>query len=401
MSQSQGVYVKLPNIYEGNYSLLVLFPLLLIVISLILLPNLKYGIELSGGMLITIQSSNQIDEQQIRSTLSQNGINSAEIRLYSNPAGYITEIETQIDSRILQIDDKIARLDSISKQVGDIESELARLRAEQQSTGKDLSSQISSDEQKLSALITEALSIEDEVFSLSKSLMNKEPTTQKYTGDEIAKIVKASNAVFSEAKLTYKEQLISQLSSSLSVKDIKLEEVSASLSRLFVNKVLNVALISALLAVVMIFLIFRTFVPSFAVLVGAFSDITMALGAMAFFGIPLTLASFATLMTLAALSLDTDMMLTIKTVKRREGTPRERAYDAFRTGFAMTTTVIVAFLVLMILGMVSHIPTYYQIGAVAVAGLIGDLIATWCLNSVLVLWYLEGKYEILTRLVKR
>jgi len=393
--------VKLPNIYEGNYSLLVLFPLLLIIISLILLPNLKYGIELSGGMLITIQSSNQVDEQQIRSILSQNGINSAEIRLYSNPDGYTTEIETQIDSRILQIDDKIARLDSISKQVGDIESELARLRAEQQSTGKDLSSQISSDEQKLSALTTEALSIEDEVFSLSKSLMNKEPTTQKYTGDEIAKIVKASNAVFSEAKLAYKEQLISQLSSSLSVKDIKLEEVSASLSRLFVNKVLNVALISALLAVVMIFLIFRTFVPSFAVLVGAFSDITMALGAMAFFGIPLTLASFATLMTLAALSLDTDMMLTIKTVKRREGTPRERAYDAFRTGFAMTTTVIVAFLVLMILGMVSHIPTYYQIGAVAVAGLIGDLIATWCLNSVLVLWYLEGKYEILTRLVKR
>jgi len=389
--------VKLPNIYEGNYSWLVIFPILLIIISLFLLPNLKYGIELNGGMLITIK----VDEQQIRSILSQNGIDSAEIRLYSNPEGYIIEIETEIDSRILEIDDKIARLDFISKQIGDIESELARLRAEQQSTGKDLSSQISSDEQKIAELIAEALSLQDEVFSLSQSLMNAEPTTKKHIGNEIVKIQKASNAVFSEAKLAYKEQLISRLYSSLSVKDIKLEEVSASLSRLFVNKVLNVALISALLAVVMVFLIFRTFVPSLAVLVGAFSDITMALGAMALFEIPLTLASFATLMTLAALSLDTDMMLTIKTVKRKEGTPRERAYDAFRTGFAMTTTVIVAFFILLILGIVSHIPTYYQIGAVAVAGLIGDLIATWCLNAVLVLWYLEGKYENIIRMVKR
>ena len=393
--------MKLPNIYEGNYSWLVIFPILLIIISLFLLPNLKYGIELNGGMLITIMSSNQVDEQQIRSILSQNGIDSAEIRLYSNPEGYIIEIETEIDSRILEIDDKIARLDFISKQIGDIESELARLRAEQQSTGKDLSSQISSDEQKIAELIAEALSLQDEVFSLSQSLMNAEPTTKKHIGNEIVKIQKASNAVFSEAKLAYKEQLISRLYSSLSVKDIKLEEVSASLSRLFVNKVLNVALISALLAVVMVFLIFRTFVPSLAVLVGAFSDITMALGAMALFEIPLTLASFATLMTLAALSLDTDMMLTIKTVKRKEGTPRERAYDAFRTGFAMTTTVIVAFFILLILGIVSHIPTYYQIGAVAVAGLIGDLIATWCLNAVLVLWYLEGKYENIIRMVKR
>ncbi|MCX8202200.1 MAG: hypothetical protein N3G74_00075 [Candidatus Micrarchaeota archaeon] len=393
--------MKLPNIYEGNYSLLIIFPLILIVLSLFMIPNLKYGIELQGGMLITIQTQDQINAQQIKSLLSQSGISDAEVRTFQTPNANVAEIEISTDRRILDVDEKLAEMESISKQASDIESELARLRSEQQATGKNLSSQISSDEAKLSSLSTRARQLQSEIFKISEEMIGKKATTQEEQGNEISKIMKASNSVFSEAKVAYKERLISLLSASLPNSDMKLEEVSPALSRLFVNKVLNIALISAILAIVVVFLIFRNFVPSFAVIVGATSDIIMALGAMAFFGIPLTLASFVTLMTLAALSLDTDMMLTIKTVKRKEGTPRERAYDAFRTGFAMTTTVIVAFAILMFLGMYTHIPTYYQIGAVAVAGLIGDLIATWCLNSVLVLWYLEGKYGNLIRMVKR
>ncbi|MEM4134127.1 MAG: hypothetical protein QXO35_01530 [Candidatus Micrarchaeia archaeon] len=393
--------MKLPNIYEGNYSLLIIFPLALIIVSLFLIPNLRYGIDLKGGMLITIQTQEQISNQQIKEILSQNNIYDAEIRLYQTPNGNIAEIEIATDRRITEIDDKLIEMESLLKDSSTIESELARLRSEQQATGKDLSSKIAEDEAKLSSLSSKAKELQSQIFSLSEELMGRKAVTQQESSDDISKIMKASNAVFAEAKVVYKDRLISALSSSISNSDMKLEEVSPALSRLFVSKVLNIALISALLAIVVVFLIFRTFIPSFAVLIGATSDIIMALGAMAFFGIPLTLASFVTLMTLAALSLDTDMMLTIKTVKRREGTPRERAYDAFRTGFAMTTTVIVAFAILMFLGMYTHIPTYYQIGSVAVAGLIGDLIATWCLNSVLILWYLEGKYENLARLVKR
>ncbi|MEM3408189.1 MAG: hypothetical protein QXW80_02420 [Candidatus Micrarchaeia archaeon] len=393
--------MKLPNIYEGNYSLLIIFPLALILISLFLIPNLRYGIDLKGGMLITIQTQEQISNQQVKEILSQNNIYDAEVRLYKTPNGNIIEIEIATDRRVTEIDDKLIEMELLLKDSSTIESELARLRSEQQTTGKDLSSKIAEDEAKLRSLSIKAKELQSQIFSLSEELMGRKAVTQPESSDEISKIMKAANTVFSEAKVVYKDRLISALSSSISNSDMKLEEVSPALSRLFVSKVLNIALISALLAIVVVFLIFRTFIPSFAVLVGATSDIIMALGAMAFFGIPLTLASFVTLMTLAALSLDTDMMLTIKTVKRREGTPRERAYDAFRTGFAMTTTVIVAFAILMFLGMYTHIPTYYQIGSVAVAGLIGDLIATWCLNSVLILWYLEGKYENLARLVKR
>ena len=393
--------MKLPNIYEGNYSILVLLPIVLLVASIFLIPNLKYGIDLKGGMLITIQTAAQIDGDALKSSVFSQNIKQAEVRLFTDLDGYVAEIEIPIDERILSIDDQISSLDSINEQISVLESELARYRAEQLSTGKDLSSQISSDEAKIASLMQDAVVIQEEIFAASADLMGGTPSTQKYVGSEIVNLQKACNTVFSEAKVAYKEKLLNALSSSYSIDDIKLEEVSPSLSSLFISKVINIASISALLAVIVVFLVFRNFVPSFAVLVGAFSDLIIALGAMSLFEIPLTLPSFATLMMLVALSLDTDMMLTIKTVKRREGTPRDRAYDAFKTGFAMTTTVIVAFAVLAVLGSVTHISTYYQIGAVAVAGLIGDLIATWALNAVLILWYLEGKYEILARVVKR
>ncbi|MCS7109330.1 MAG: hypothetical protein NZ903_00855 [Candidatus Micrarchaeota archaeon] len=393
--------MKLPNIYEGNYSLLIVFPLILIVISLFLIPNLKYGIEFQGGILITVQTQQQISERDISSLLMENGITDFDVRVFQIPTANVAEIEIATDRRLLTIDDKLSELDKIVTEASEIESELARLRAEQQRRDVDHSAKIASKEEQLSALISSAKQIQSEIFIRSREIIGKNPSVKEETSDDVNRILKASNAVFAEAKSVYKERLITLITASLPNSDMKIEEVSPALSRLFVSKVLNIALIAALLAIVVVFLIFRTFLPSFAVLIGATSDIIMALGAMAFFGIPITLASFVTLMTLAALSLDTDMMLTIKTVKRKEGTPRERAYDAFRTGFAMTTTVIVAFAILMLLGLYTHIPTYYQIGAVAVAGLIGDLIATWCLNAVLVLWYLEGKYDNLIRMVKR
>ncbi|MEM3030896.1 MAG: protein translocase subunit SecF, partial [Candidatus Micrarchaeia archaeon] len=137
--------------------------------------------------------------------------------------------------------------------------------------------------------------------------------------------------------------------------------------------------------------VFRTFSPSLAVLTGAASDIVIALGAMGAFGIPLTLPSFAALLMLIGFSLDTDILLTMRTLKRTEGTPRQRAYETMKTGATMSLAALVAFGALLALALVTHIPTYYQIASVAIAGLLGDLVATWGLNAVVILWYLERK----------
>ena len=57
----------------------------------------------------------------------------------------------------------------------------------------------------------------------------------------------------------------------------------------------------------------------------------------------------------------------------------------------LKSRILFTMLVLAIcrLAAVTHIDTYYEISAVAIAGLFGDLVATWMFNAVIVLFYIE------------
>jgi preprotein translocase subunit SecF len=84
-------------------------------------------------------------------------------------------------------------------------------------------------------------------------------------------------------------------------------------------------------------------------------------------------------------------LLTVRTLKRGEGTPRERIFDTMKTGATMSLTALTAFGTLFLLALLTHIPTYYQISSVAIFGLFGDIVAAWGLNAIIVLWYAERK----------
>ena len=187
----------------------------------------------------------------------------------------------------------------------------------------------------------------------------------------------------------YSAKLSSTLSELVKYDSASFNEVSASLSAKFLSQAVNVVLYSTVLVCIAVFLIFRTIAPSIAVLTGALSDVLIAMGAMGLFGIPLTLASFAALLMLVGFSLDTDVLLTMRVIKMREGTARERAYDAMKTGMTMSMALLLSFICLFVLAAVTHIDTYYEISAVAIAGLAGDVVATWLFNAVIVLYYLE------------
>ncbi len=108
-------------------------------------------------------------------------------------------------------------------------------------------------------------------------------------------------------------------------------------------------------------------------------------------GVPLTLASIAGLLMLIGLSLDTDALLTVRVIKRKEGSPAERAMTALKTAFMMNLTTLVAFGVLALVATLLQIPTYYQIGVVVAIGAVADFATTWCFNAVLLLWHVERK----------
>ncbi len=69
-----------------------------------------------------------------------------------------------------------------------------------------------------------------------------------------------------------------------------------------------------------VFIIFRDFVPSLAVILAALSDIIIAIGGMSLFGIPLSVASVGAILMLIGYSVDTDILLTTRILKRKEGT---------------------------------------------------------------------------------
>ena len=97
----------------------------------------------------------------------------------------------------------------------------------------------------------------------------------------------------------------------------------------------------------LVFALFRIFVPSIAVIASAFSDIVVPLALMDLFGIKLSLGTVAALLMLIGYSVDSDILLN-NHVLRRRGDFYESTYRARRTGVTMTLTSIAAMTVMAI-----------------------------------------------------
>lgn len=142
-----------------------------------------------------------------------------------------------------------------------------------------------------------------------------------------------------------------------------------------------------------VFIIFRDVVPSLAVIFAALSDIIIAVGGMSLFNIPLSIASVGALLMLIGYSVDTDILLTTRILKRTEGTVTERALDAMKTGLTMSAaaigSMVALYLVVMFLIPAAH--TLADIAAVLIVGLVADVLATWLMNLGILRWYTEAR----------
>jgi preprotein translocase subunit SecF len=134
---------------------------------------------------------------------------------------------------------------------------------------------------------------------------------------------------------------------------------------------------------------FRTFVPSIAVVVSAFSDVVVPVALMNLLGIELTLGTVAALLMLIGYSVDSDILLN-NHILRRSGDFYESTYRAMRTGVTMTLTSLSAMIVMTVVATLFGIQLLAAIGTVLVFGLATDLLNTYMLNLSLLRWY---KYE--------
>ncbi|WP_251341565.1 protein translocase subunit SecF [Haloplanus halophilus] len=139
----------------------------------------------------------------------------------------------------------------------------------------------------------------------------------------------------------------------------------------------------------LVFLMFRTFVPSIAVVVSAFSDIVIPVALMNVLGIELTLGTVAALLMIIGYSVDSDILLN-NHILRRSGGFYESTHRAMRTGVTMTLTSLAAMAVMTVVATLFGIQLLAAIGTVLVFGLATDLMNTYMLNLSLLRWY---KYE--------
>ncbi len=384
--------MELPNIYEmTDYRRLIIVPIVLILISLYFIPQIPKGIDFKGGILISLQTNSSISEEQIQGSLTGIGVKDVVLSSYTHPLGTTIEIEIEQNQLLAEAEKVRIPFSDSYDQVSELEIEKTRYESEierNSSTTSQYQPKLDEVNAKLSQKRDEmdkyALTILSNCGQVLGRKIDLPAGSAKDLRDEV-------DQVYLEATENYNARILDALRGSVQFSSYSFANVMPSLSEYFISKVLSVIAISTLLVVIVVFAVFRTFVPSIAVLSGAFADVVIAMGAMGLFGIPLTLSSFAALLMLIGFSLDTDMLLTLRVIKRTEGTAKARAYDAMKTGVTMSSATILSFSVLLALALITHIATYYQIAAVAICGLFGDIIATWFFNAVIVLWYAENR----------
>jgi preprotein translocase subunit SecF len=187
--------------------------------------------------------------------------------------------------------------------------------------------------------------------------------------------------IMDDAKYQSLSQLISQ-----KYPDAKIDQIGESFGKSLQYQAVIAIIFSFIGMALVIFLSFRTFVPSVAVVLSAFADMVMTAAMMNVVGIPLSLGTTAALLMLIGYSVDSDILLTNRVLKR-QGKLNDKLMGAFHTGIIMTSTTFAATMALFVVSWFGSVQILMEISAVLLIGLIADIFNTWLTNVGILKWY--------------
>jgi len=227
------------------------------------------------------------------------------------------------------------------------------------------------------------INIEELRENIGSSLndLNIREVSDLITGEQIAVIIETISDG-DEAKSILENYLGYELTEDNS----SFEFTGSSLSESFYKQLLIAILVAFIFMAIVVFIIFRTLVPSIAVIFSAFTDILMTLVAINILGIKMSSAGIIALLMLIGYSVDTDILLTNRVLKRNEGTLNQRLKNSFKTGMTMTMTSFIAVLAALFV-VKSFSIILAQIFTILAIGLAFDMINTWITNVSILKWY--------------
>ncbi len=331
-----------------------LLPAALTVIFLFILfvyPQVTLGLDFVGGTRVIV-NTDALDDQAV-SALLTNTLNLPEVKVVSvsSPFGSSTRIEY-----------------AEPKNISD-----ARVLLDEAIVSKDSSPELA--KQKLASAL---------------QLMGKTSDSDDIT-DLITLAAQAINEESQRISTQVRETLISSFNLPADT-PFTTEEVAPTVGKDFLMNALQVGIASIILLTIVVFIFFRELIPSLAIVEAALFDMLTAVALSTLFGFSFTLSTVASLLMLVGFSVDTDVLLTTRVLKRKDKDVLARCNDTLQTGLTVSATVMGAMFAMLIVSYFAQISIIFEISAVVLFGMVGDLVATWLTNAPILLWYWEKKH---------
>jgi len=357
-----GLYTKM--ISRVSYKTLVVIPPLLSILAILFVMwnGIEYGIDFKGGTWMEVLTSKDITAEHtslLSAELTKTGL--ADVKVYSgfdidSSLTKLTMVTTSVvnESQVKEI---------ITKYSGEIiESDYALVPLPEKPPA-DLADKLA---KRFGGYVN--VDYDDGVMKVTALDLNEEKL---------------------DSALEY--YLKQPLTTQVSKKNFNVRSVGPTLGKTFREQGVKALIVAYILMGLVIFMAFKDVVPSFAVMLAATCDAAIALGGMVALGIPLEPSSLAALLMLIGYSVDSDILLTARTIKQKMGEVNERIDSAMKTGLTMTGTTLGVMLMLIIVSKtLTQIDTLYNIGVVLLLGLVADLMTTWFTNAGILKWYLES-----------
>ena len=373
------------NIYEyKHYKMFVIIPIALLLISLYFIPSIHYDTSLRGGATITIVPNGTVNIRALTAYVDSN-IPGAEASVSKSPGGL--SIEIVANSSISAGESDLITLLGYQSNYSAASVDAAAFSSELSSNPSNATAKagLAAANANASKSVASMSALMPKIASELAPFIIKGNFT--YNSSSPSSMVAAASAELSAAQSSYQNIVLGKIRSFVPFSSYSYDSVTPTLGKFFLSDMVSIIITAFILVAIAVLIVFRSFVPALAVVFGAANDIIVALGAMAIFNIPLGVASVGGLLMLIGYAIDTDMLSSVRILKRGEGTPVTRAFSTMKTGLTMTSSAIIVFGLLFIISYLSFIPTYYEIAGVVLAGLVADIFTTWFGNTVMVLTY--------------
>ncbi|MEM5812997.1 MAG: MMPL family transporter [Candidatus Aenigmatarchaeota archaeon] len=199
-----------------------------------------------------------------------------------------------------------------------------------------------------------------------------------------------TNILIIQTKDVNESKVIEKLKDIINFDEEKIEigKIDAAIGDVFWRQAGIAIILSFVTIFVIIFFAFRSLIPSLSMVLSTIFDIIITIAFLSILNIKLSLPVLAGLLMIIGYSVDTDVLLATRMLKR-SGDIEEKVFSAIRTGITMTLTSIAALISIYIF---SGGTVLRDISLTLIIGLCADIINTWITNTNLFLFWL-GRRE--------